>query len=66
MAAPAKADEKQSKAEAKLNMAKSKAKAQAIVAKKRSQYLGDNKAAAEAAVMAEVRARMRPIAVAEE
>ena len=65
-AAPAKEDEKQTtKAEAKLDMAKSKAKERAIVAEKRSQYLGD-KAAPEAAVMAEVRARMHPIAVAEE
>ena len=42
-----------------------KAKAQATVAEKRSQYLRE-KAAAEAAVMAEVRTRMRPIAAAEE
>jgi hypothetical protein len=64
-AAPAKADKKQAKAEAKLGMTKSEAKALAIVAEKRSQYWRD-KAAAEAAVMAEVRARMRPIAFAEE
>ena len=64
-AAPAKADKKQAKAEAKLGMTKSEAKALAIVAEKRSQYWRD-KAAVEAAVMAEIRARMRPIAVVEE
>jgi hypothetical protein len=64
-AALAKVDEKQSKAEAKRDVANAKAKAQAIVAEKRSQYLRE-KAAAEAAVMAEVRTRMRPIAAAEE
>ena len=64
-AAEAKVAIKQTKAEVKAAKAKAKAEAEAIVTAKHSSYMKE-KAAAEAAVIAEVRARKCPVAVAEE
>jgi hypothetical protein len=56
---------KQIEAEVKAAKAKSKAEAEALLAARHSKYLKE-KEAAEVAVIAEVRARMCPVAVAEE
>jgi hypothetical protein len=56
---------KQTKAEVKAAKAKAKTEAEALVAADHSKYLKENEAA-KAAVIAEVRAHMCPVAVAEE